>query len=121
MGAIDDETRETDERARRNVTVIRRRERAQVNLSGAYGASVRIPIPSIDLKSLALAWRQESSWQQRVTSVASSALLPSKAQRTKESLQARLKHLDELFLGGSEESGTSDAAAANTKFISFSA
>jgi hypothetical protein len=122
MGAIDDETRETDERARRNVTVIRRRERAQVNLSGAYGASVRIPIPSIDLKSLALAWRQESSWQQRVTSVASSALLPSKAQRTKESLQARLKHLDEeLFLGGSAESATSDAAAANTKFISFSA
>jgi hypothetical protein len=96
--------------------------RETVNLSGAYGASVRIPIPSIDLKSLALAWRQESSWQQRVTSVASSALLPSKAQRTKESLQARLKHLDEeLFLGGSGESGTSDAAAANTKFISFSA
>ena len=94
---------------------------AQVNLSSAYGASVRVPIPAIDLRSLALAWRQESSWQQKALSVVSTALLPSKAQQTKQSLQARLRHLDEqLLIGGTAESGASEAAAANAKVFSLS-
>jgi hypothetical protein len=84
----------------------------QVNLSGAYGVSVRVPIPAIDLRSLALAWRQESSWQQKALSIVSSALLPSKAQQTKQSLQARLRHLDDqLLIGVVNERGSADAAA----------
>jgi len=95
--------------------------RETVNLSSAYGASVRVPIPAIDLRSLALAWRQESSWQQKALSVVSTALLPSKAQQTKQSLQARLRHLDEqLLIGGTAESGASEAAAANAKVFSLS-
>ena len=67
---------------------------------------MRVPIPAIDLRSLALAWRQESSWQQKALSVVSTALLPSKAQQAKQSLQARLRHLDEqLLIGGTAESG----------------
>mmetsp|Transcript_4705 Transcript_4705/g.17129 ORF Transcript_4705/g.17129 Transcript_4705/m.17129 type:complete len:158 (-) Transcript_4705:1472-1945(-) len=86
--------------------------RETVNLSGAYGVSVRVPIPAIDLRSLALAWRQESSWQQKALSIVSSALLPSKAQQTKQSLQARLRHLDDqLLIGVVNERGSADAAA----------
>jgi hypothetical protein len=81
------------------------------NLSTAYGASVRVPIPAIDLRSLALAWRQESSWQQQALSIVSSALLPSKAEGTKQSLQARLRHLDDqLLIGVTREGGSSKAA-----------
>lgn len=84
----------------------------QVNLSSAYGASVRVPIPAIDLRSLALAWRQESSWQQKALSVVSSALLPSVAQQGGQSIQARLRHLDEQFLTGEScERGASKPAA----------
>jgi len=86
--------------------------RETVNLSGAYGASVRVPIPAIDLRSLELAWRQESLWQQKALSIVSSALLPSKAQETKQALQARLRHLDDqLLIGVVNERGTADAAA----------
>jgi hypothetical protein len=92
--------------------------RETVNLSSAYGASVRVPIPAIDLRSLALAWRQESSWQQKALSVVSSALIPSVAQQGGQSIQARLRHLDEQFLTGEScERGASKAAAY--KEISF--
>lgn len=93
----------------------------QVNLSSAHGASVRVPIPAINLRSLALAWKEESSWQQQALSSLSTTLAPSKAQQVKQSLQARLKHLDEQLVCGASESGASDAAARAKSVLSFSA
>lgn len=94
--------------------------REQVNLKCAHGASVRVPFPAIDLRSLQLAWKEESSWQKKALSSLSTTLAPSKAQQVKQSLQARLKHLDEqLLIGSASELGASEAAANAKSVLSF--